>query len=81
MPTSHALRRSSKNKGTEQKVGVRLERFRLDRALTYDRLADLVGVSTPTIFKVCAGERVTMLTLAKINNFLRLHSNGGTHVD
>lgn len=68
------MTRTSKEKqngDTEEPLYVRIERFRLERDLTYDRLASLIGgVTGETVRRAERGERLNARTTFKLKRFL-----------
>ena len=65
------LRRSRANRTQKNTLAARLQKFRLDRLYTYQRLADLIGgVNVGTVRRACLGNSLTLLTAAKIERFL-----------
>ena len=56
---------------TNEKLGVRLKRYRMDKLLTQEQLAEKLGVSRVTLSQIENGnETVLDLTRAKIEKFL-----------
>lgn len=69
--TRSSIPKEKQNGDTEKPLHIRIERLRLERDLTYDRLASLIGgVTGETVRRAARGERLNARTTFKLKRFL-----------